>query len=81
MWLTPKHLAGLPGLPASEKGARDWLQRHRIPSRPRQASGGGMEYDCAALPAKARAAVAARTIARATTTALAQVNESEIKEE
>ena len=74
MWLTPKHLAGLPGLPYSEKGTRDWLQRHGTPSRPRRASGGGMEYDTSALPAKARAAIAARHIAAAGVSALAQVD-------
>lgn len=74
MWLNPKHLAGLPGLPYSEKGTRDWLQRHGTPSRPRRASGGGMEYDTSALPAKARAAIAARHIAAAGVSALAQVD-------
>jgi len=74
MWLNPAQLAGLPGLPTSQKCIREWLHKHAIPSRPRQAKGGGLEYDCAALPAKTRAAIAARTIARASTTALAQVD-------
>ena len=74
MWLTSKHLAGLDGLPSSEKGTRFWLQRHGIPSRPRNASGGGLEYDCSKLPDAARAALSARTITEAGSKALAVVD-------
>lgn len=74
MWLNPAQLAGLPGLPTSQKSIREWLHKHAIPSRPRQAKGGGMEYDCAALPQKLRTAIAARQIATAGSTALAQVD-------
>ena len=74
MWLNPAQLAGLPGLPTSQKCIREWLHKHAIPSRPRQAKGGGMEYDCSALPQKLRTAIAARQIATAGSTALAQVD-------
>lgn len=74
MWLNPAQLAGLPGLPTSQKSIREWLHKHAIPSRPRQAKGGGMEYDCSALPQKLRTAIAARQIATADSTALAQVD-------
>ncbi|MFT4243539.1 MAG: Mu transposase C-terminal domain-containing protein [Acidovorax sp.] len=74
MWLNPAQLAGLGGLPTSQQRIRKWLHKHAIPSRPRQAKGGGLEYDCAALPAKLRAALAARHIATAGSTALAQID-------
>ena len=79
LWLSPKHLAGLPGLPGSEKCTREWLQRHNIPSRARRASGGGMEYDASALPEKTRAAIAARQITRAGATALALMEPAPVR--
>lgn len=74
MWLTSKHLAGLDGLPTSEKGTRLWLQRHGVPSRPRNASGGGLEYNCSKLPEAARAALSAKQITEAGSKALAVVD-------
>ncbi len=56
-WLGPKELCGLPGLPRSEKGTREKLQRLGIPARPRTGRGGGLEYDCSALPAATRTAL------------------------
>ncbi len=75
-WLTARELAGLPGMPDSERRTRDKLLRIKAPSRPRAGrdGGGGLEYDTSALPAETRAAIAARTVARATTTALAKVD-------
>ena len=64
-WLTARELAGLPGLPASDRRCRDALAALGVPSRRRQARGGGVEYDCSALPAEARAALAARQVAAA----------------
>lgn len=74
MWLSSKHLAGLDGLPSSEKGTRLWLQRHGVPSRPRNASGGGLEYDCSKLPQTTRAALSAKQITEAGSKALAIVD-------
>ncbi|WP_293222267.1 Mu transposase C-terminal domain-containing protein [Ottowia sp.] len=74
MWLNAQELAGLPGLPQSQKGTRDWLQRHGTPNRARNASGGGLEYDCAALPVKVRAALAKRQIEAAGNRALAAID-------
>ena len=74
MWLSSKHLAGLDGLPSSEKGTRLWLQRHGVPSRPRNASGGGLEYDCSKLPETTRAALSAKQITEAGSKALAVVD-------
>lgn len=61
-WFTARELAGLPGLPATERG----VQRHAKASgwtealadaRPRQGLGGGMEYHIRLLPPLARLAV------------------------
>lgn len=80
-WLTARELAGLPGMPASERRTRDKLTALAVASRPRQGreGGGGMEYDCSALPAETRAAIAARQIARAGTTALALVEPTPVR--
>lgn len=74
-WLTARELAGMPGMPLCEKRTREKLAKMEIASQQRFGRvGGGLEYDTSALPAETRAAVAARTVARATTTALAQVD-------
>ena len=80
MWLSPRELAGLPRLPASEKGTREWLQRHgtRSRQRPGRSGGGGLEYDTACLPAETRAALATRVVAQATQTALSMVTLPEV---
>ncbi len=74
-WLTARELTGLPGMTGTEFRTREKLGRLGAPSRPRlgREGGGGLEYDAAALPAETRAAIAARTLAQASTTALAQV--------
>lgn len=74
-WLTARELAGLPGMPASERRTRDKLVALAVASRPRQGreGGGGMEYDCSALPAETRAAIAERQIVKAGSAALAMV--------
>lgn len=80
-WLTARELAGLPGMPTAEFRAREKLQRLGVPCRPRQGreGGGGMEYDCSALPAETRAAIAARQIVKAGTTALALVEPAPVR--
>lgn len=72
-WLTARELAGLPGMPGTEFRTREKLTRLGIPSQPRAGrdGGGGLEYDTSALPAETRAAIAARTVAQATSTAMA----------
>lgn len=73
-WLTARELAGMPGMPACAKRTREKLARMGIPSRARAGRvGGGVEYDCAALPDEARADIAARQITAAASTALAVV--------
>lgn len=75
-WLTARELAGLPGFEMSQRATFDKLKRLGTPSRPRpgREGGGGTEYDTSALPAETRAAIAARTVAQAATTALALVD-------
>lgn len=75
-WLSAREIAGLPGMPSTEFRTRERLGRLGIDNRPRagREGGGGLEYDTSALPAETRAAIAARTIAKAASTALAQVD-------
>lgn len=63
-WLTAAQLAGLPGVPGSERRTRDWLTRLAVPHRPAvgKRGGGGTEWDCSALPADTRAALLARQL-------------------
>lgn len=70
-WLTARELAGLPGMTVSERGTRDRLIRLGVTSRKRAASGGGLEYNCSALPAETRQALAFTKVAQAGATALA----------
>lgn len=73
-WLTARELAGLPGMPASERRTRDKLASTGTPSRPRSGreGGGGLEYDCSALPAETRRALATRQIAEVKALPLAE---------
>lgn len=75
-WLTAREIAGLPGMPMSERRTRDRLSALAIPSRQRtgRSGGGGLEYDCSALPEEARAAITANTIQAAGSKALAVVD-------
>ncbi len=74
-WLTARELAGLPGMPTSERRTRDKLAALRATGRPRigRTGGGGLEYDPTALPAETRAALAARAIDNGAAKALALV--------
>ncbi len=76
IWLTAREIAGLPGMPSTEFRTREKLERLVVPNRPRagREGGGGLEYDSSALPPETRAAIAARTVAKAASTALAQVD-------
>ena len=61
-WLTARELAGLPGMPSAEFRTREKLQRLGVASQMRGKVGGGLEYDCSALPEETRAALLARQI-------------------
>lgn len=65
-WLTARELAGLPGMPGSERRTRDKLAQLQVPMRSRAGRGGGQEYDCTALPAQTRTALMIDKIAQAT---------------
>lgn len=74
-WLTAREIAGLPSMPSTEFRTRGKLDKMGVPTQPRAGRvGGGLEYDTSALPAETRAAIAARTITQAASTALAQVD-------
>ncbi|MGP3505818.1 DDE-type integrase/transposase/recombinase [Paracidovorax citrulli] len=79
-WLTARELAGLPGMPTSERRTRDKLVALGASSRPRPGStgGGGLEYDPASLPAETRAALAARVISTSGSKALALVEQAPV---
>lgn len=80
-WLTARELAGLPGMPGSERRTRERLQRMAIASRPASGreGGGGLEYDTSALPEETRAALAARQITKAGSTALTLVEPAPVR--
>lgn len=80
-WLTARELAGLPGMPSAEFRAREKLKRLGVESRvrPGREGGGGLEYDCTALPAETRNALALTKVAQAGTTALALVEPAPVK--
>lgn len=68
-------------MPSSEFRTRTALVRLGTASRPRlgREGGGGLEYDTSALPAETRAAIAARAVAQAASTALAQVDPAPVQ--
>lgn len=80
-WLTARELAGMPGMPSAEFRTREKLKRLGTPSRTRagREGGGGMEYDCSALPAETRAAITARSISEAGALALVQVEPAPVR--
>nr|WP_315206778.1 Mu transposase C-terminal domain-containing protein [uncultured Albidiferax sp.] len=64
-WLTARELAGLPGMPGTEFGTRKKLAKLQIATRPRPGRGGGLEFECAALPEETRKALLVNKIAEA----------------
>lgn len=55
-WYTSKELAGLPGMPGTERGVNGWGDRGRIERR-KKAKGKGWEYAFSSLPVEAQAAL------------------------
>lgn len=55
-------LAGLPGLPGTERGVRKQADREGWTYRPRAGRGGGREYPIATLPTEARQALITRLL-------------------
>lgn len=66
-WRTAAELAGLAGLPTSERRTRDWLNRIGVPARAREGrqGGGGLEFDTSKLPEQTRRALLAASVAQA----------------
>jgi putative transposase len=56
-WLSARDIAGLPGFELSARRTRDKLTALKVPSRNKAGRGGGLEYDCAALPQATRQAL------------------------
>lgn len=59
-WMTAKELAGLPGVPGTDRGLRDMADREQWQWRKRKGRGGGREYHLTSLPPETRAALLAR---------------------
>lgn len=58
-----KEIAGLPGMPGTDRGCRDWLAREAAPfGRSRKGRGGGLEYPITCLPADTQAALAEKVL-------------------
>jgi hypothetical protein len=55
-------LAGLPGMPSTERGVRKRAADQEWPSRQRAGRGGGREYPISCLPAETQAALAERAL-------------------
>lgn len=51
-WYSALELAGLPGLPTTDRRVRARAQRENWPSRKREGKGGGREYRIVAVPAE-----------------------------
>jgi putative transposase len=64
-WLTARELAGLPGMPGTERRTRERLLKLAVPARPRAGRGGGQEFDCSALPKETRVALMVDQVAQA----------------
>ena len=59
-WFTASELAGLPGLPGSERGVQKTAARQEWQSRARKGRGGGNEYSLRALPKETQVALVLR---------------------
>lgn len=59
-WFSAAELAGLPGLPSTERQIRTRAKRERWQRRARSGCGGGAEYHASSLPERTRAAIDAR---------------------
>ncbi|NLW34882.1 MAG: transposase, partial [Syntrophorhabdus aromaticivorans] len=59
-WHSAKELAGLPGIPGTERGVQIKAQQKSWQSRPRAGRGGGREYHISALPEATRIALLER---------------------
>ncbi|HSV80093.1 MAG TPA: Mu transposase C-terminal domain-containing protein, partial [Ramlibacter sp.] len=64
-WLTARDLAGLPGMPTTERRTRERLLKLNIPARARAGRGGGQEFECSALPSETRTALMINQVAQA----------------
>lgn len=60
-WYSARELAGLPGVPGTQRNVRAAAERAGWASRPRSGRGGGSEYPLSALPAATQAALLLRS--------------------
>lgn len=56
-WYSARELAGLPGLPGTDRRVRDKAERESWESKPNEARGGGRLYALSSLPAETQAAL------------------------
>lgn len=56
-WFSAAELAGLPGMPGTERGVRKMAEREQWQHRERAGRGGGREYHISALPSATQAAL------------------------
>lgn len=56
-WYTAKQLAGLPGMPGTDRRVRERAKRESWQNRKRQGVGGGFEYHISSLPSDTQAAL------------------------
>lgn len=61
-WFNAQELAGVAGMTSTKSGNIRKLARLKVPSRPRQAQGGGLEYHINSLPYATQQALRARAI-------------------
>lgn len=61
-WFLPREIAGIPGMPGTERAVQYIAKTKGWPFRPRQGRGGGREYHISSLPEATRLHLAAKSI-------------------
>ncbi|HHO8126436.1 TPA: DNA-binding protein, partial [Pseudomonas aeruginosa] len=85
-WFMPTKLAGLPGLPTTDRGVRKLAEREGWKKQKHSGRGGGYEYHVSALPKETRAAllnaalgeVATKAVRQETQLALVETNRQQL---
>ena len=64
-WFSASELAGLPGLPTTDRRVREYAKRNDWSARPRN-KGKGLEYHIGSLPSETRAEIGAQNVKKKT---------------